>query len=57
MAKLFASEALTRQAADFVDMLGPDGIRSEGDPTAVAGRRGRVRPAILAGHHHLRRHE
>jgi alkylation response protein AidB-like acyl-CoA dehydrogenase len=36
MAKLFASEALTRQSADFVDMLGPDGIRSDGDPTAVA---------------------
>lgn len=35
MGKLFASEAITRQAADFVDMLGPDGIRSEGDPTAV----------------------
>jgi len=37
MAKLFASEAITRQSADFVDMLGPDGIRSEGDPTAVEG--------------------
>jgi alkylation response protein AidB-like acyl-CoA dehydrogenase len=37
MAKLFASEAITRQAADFTDMLGPDGIRSEGDPTAVEG--------------------
>ncbi len=39
MAKLFASEALTRQGADFVDMLGPDGIRSPGDPTAVEGAR------------------
>jgi len=37
MAKLFASEALTRQAADFVDMLGPDGVRSAGDPDAVEG--------------------
>lgn len=37
MAKLFASEAVTRQSADLLDMLGPDGIRSEGDPTAVAG--------------------
>jgi alkylation response protein AidB-like acyl-CoA dehydrogenase len=37
MAKLFATEALTRQSADFMDMLGPDGIRSEGDATAVAG--------------------
>jgi 3-oxocholest-4-en-26-oyl-CoA dehydrogenase alpha subunit len=37
MGKLFASEALTRQSADFVDLLGPDGIRSQGDPTAPAG--------------------
>jgi alkylation response protein AidB-like acyl-CoA dehydrogenase len=37
MAKLFASEALTRQSADFVDMLGPDGVRSDVDPTAPAG--------------------
>jgi 3-oxocholest-4-en-26-oyl-CoA dehydrogenase alpha subunit len=36
MAKLFASEALTRQSADFVDMLGPDGLRSESEPTAIA---------------------
>jgi alkylation response protein AidB-like acyl-CoA dehydrogenase len=36
MAKLFASEAITRQSADFLDMLGPDGIRRQGDPTAVA---------------------
>ena len=37
MSKLFASEALTRQSADFVDLLGPDGIRSQGDPSAPAG--------------------
>jgi alkylation response protein AidB-like acyl-CoA dehydrogenase len=37
MAKLFASEAITRQSADLLDLLGPDGLRSEGDPTAVAG--------------------
>jgi alkylation response protein AidB-like acyl-CoA dehydrogenase len=37
MAKLFASEALTRQSADFVDMLGPDGVRSMGESTAMAG--------------------
>jgi len=37
MAKLFASEALTRQGGDFMDMLGPDGTRSTGDPTAVEG--------------------
>ena len=36
MGKLFASEALTRQSADFVDLLGRDGIRSQGDPTAPA---------------------
>jgi alkylation response protein AidB-like acyl-CoA dehydrogenase len=36
MAKLFASEAVTRQAGDMVDLLGPDGIRSQGDPTAPA---------------------
>jgi alkylation response protein AidB-like acyl-CoA dehydrogenase len=37
MGKLFASEALTRQGGDFMDMLGPDGMRSTGDPTAVEG--------------------
>ena len=36
MAKLFATEALTRQSTDFMDMLGPDGIRSDGDPAAIA---------------------
>jgi alkylation response protein AidB-like acyl-CoA dehydrogenase len=36
MSKLFASEALTRQSADFVDLLGSDGIRSYRDPTAPA---------------------
>jgi alkylation response protein AidB-like acyl-CoA dehydrogenase len=35
MGKLFSSEALTRQGADFMDMLGPDGVRGQGDPTAV----------------------
>ncbi len=37
MAKLFSSEALTRQSAEFVDMLGPDGLRSDGEVTAVEG--------------------
>jgi alkylation response protein AidB-like acyl-CoA dehydrogenase len=37
MAKLFATESLTRQSADFVDMLGPDGVRGHMDPTAMAG--------------------
>jgi len=36
MAKLFSSEAITRQSADFVDLLGPDGIRRQGDPAAPA---------------------
>ena len=35
MAKLFASEALTRQAADFVALLGPDGVRSSDDPRSI----------------------
>ena len=35
MGKLFASEALTRQGADFMDMLGPDSLRGKGDPTAI----------------------
>ena len=37
MAKYFSSEALTRQSADFVDLLGADGVRSFGDPTAIEG--------------------
>jgi 3-oxocholest-4-en-26-oyl-CoA dehydrogenase alpha subunit len=37
MSKLFASEALTRQSADFVDLLGRDGIRSQGEVSAPAG--------------------
>ena len=36
MTKLFSSEAITRQSADFVDMLGPDGIRGQGDADAPA---------------------
>jgi alkylation response protein AidB-like acyl-CoA dehydrogenase len=36
MAKLFASEAITRQSADFMDLLGTDGVRSQGDPSARA---------------------
>ncbi|MDX6232727.1 MAG: hypothetical protein QOH68_1723 [Nocardioidaceae bacterium] len=37
MSKLFSSERLERQAADFVEMLGPDGVRAWGDPTTPAG--------------------
>ena len=34
MSKLFSSERLERQAADFVELLGPDGVRARGDETA-----------------------
>ena len=36
MSKLFSSERLERQAADFVELLGPDGVRARGDETAPA---------------------
>ncbi len=35
MSKLFSSERLERQAADLLELVGPDGIRSWGDPTAL----------------------
>jgi len=44
MAKLFSSEMLTRQAQDFTEMLGPDGLRSYFDPTAPEG--GRIEHAM-----------
>ena len=34
MAKLFSTEALVRQAADFVNMVGPDALREYQEPTA-----------------------
>ncbi len=37
MAKLFSSERLERQAADFLEMIGPDGVRATGDPSAPRG--------------------
>ena len=37
MSKLFSSEALVRQAEDFAELLGPDGLRSYFDPTAPEG--------------------
>lgn len=37
MAKLFSSERLERQAADMLELIGPDGVRSMGDPTAPRG--------------------
>jgi alkylation response protein AidB-like acyl-CoA dehydrogenase len=36
MAKLFSSEAITRQSAQFIDLLGPEGIRTEEDRGAPA---------------------
>jgi alkylation response protein AidB-like acyl-CoA dehydrogenase len=36
MSKLFSSERLERQAADFVELLGAEGVRGRGDPTAPA---------------------
>ena len=57
MSKLFGTEALVRHAEAISALVGPDALRSRGDPTAVAGGRHRARPALLARHHHLRRHE
>ena len=37
MSKLFSSERLERQAADLTELLGPDGLRSWGEPTAPRG--------------------
>jgi alkylation response protein AidB-like acyl-CoA dehydrogenase len=37
MSKLFSSERLERQAADLLELVGPDGVRSWGEPTALAG--------------------
>jgi len=37
MSKLFSSERLERQAADLTEMIGTDGLRSWGEPTAPCG--------------------
>jgi 3-oxocholest-4-en-26-oyl-CoA dehydrogenase alpha subunit len=37
MAKLFSSERLQRQADETLALLGPDGVRAWGDPSAVSG--------------------
>jgi alkylation response protein AidB-like acyl-CoA dehydrogenase len=44
MSKLFGTERLERQAADFLELLGPDGLRSLGEPTAPRG--GRVEHTV-----------
>ena len=37
MSKLFSSERLERMAADLLELVGPDGVRSWGEPTAPQG--------------------
>jgi 3-oxocholest-4-en-26-oyl-CoA dehydrogenase alpha subunit len=37
MSKLFSTERLERQAAQTVEIVGPDAVRSRGEATAVAG--------------------
>jgi alkylation response protein AidB-like acyl-CoA dehydrogenase len=34
MVKLFGNERLEREAADFLELVGPDGLRARGEPTA-----------------------
>ena len=44
MAKLFSTEALVRGAEDLTELVGPDGLRSRTDPTALRG--GRIEHAL-----------
>jgi 3-oxocholest-4-en-26-oyl-CoA dehydrogenase alpha subunit len=44
MAKLFSTEALVRAAEDISELVGPDGLRSRSDPTALRG--GRIEHAL-----------
>jgi len=44
MAKLFGTEALVRRAEDLTELVGPDGLRSRLDPTAL--RDGRIEHAL-----------
>jgi alkylation response protein AidB-like acyl-CoA dehydrogenase len=44
MSKLFSTEAMVRRAEDLTALVGPDALRSRGDPTAVAG--GRIEHAL-----------
>jgi alkylation response protein AidB-like acyl-CoA dehydrogenase len=44
MAKLFSTEALVREAEHMTELVGPDGLRSRSDPTAL--RRGRIEHAL-----------
>jgi alkylation response protein AidB-like acyl-CoA dehydrogenase len=39
MSKLFGTEAVVRGAEDLTALVGPDALRSRGDPTALAGGR------------------
>jgi alkylation response protein AidB-like acyl-CoA dehydrogenase len=44
MAKLFGTEALVHEAEQLTELVGPDGLRSRGDPTAL--RDGRIEHAL-----------
>ncbi len=44
MAKLYSTEAMVRQAEQLTELVGPDGLRSRLDPTAL--RRGRIEHAL-----------
>jgi alkylation response protein AidB-like acyl-CoA dehydrogenase len=44
MSKLFSSERLERMAADLLELVGPDGVRSWGEPTAP--QRGEIEHAV-----------
>jgi len=44
MAKLYSTEAMVRQAEQLTELVGPDGLRSRLDPTALRG--GRIEHAL-----------
>jgi alkylation response protein AidB-like acyl-CoA dehydrogenase len=44
MSKLFSSERLERMAADLLELIGPDGVRSWGEQTAP--QRGEIEHAV-----------
>ena len=44
MTKLFNTEALVRAGEDLLGLIGPDGLRTRGDRTALAG--GRIEQAM-----------
>ena len=44
MSKLFGTEAIVRHAEELSAMVGPDALRSRGEPSAVEG--GRIEHAL-----------